>query len=424
MTVGVAIVLALVALVVGAVVGFLVAAQRSSAKLQSFAADKARAEQNGTRAAGLESKVEDFIGENTELQKKIVALTKQQEADAEKIAWASKAEEHLREAFEALASQALKSNTEQFATRAKEQVMEPLAKSLHALDDQVRQMEEKRAGAYKSLDQQLLNLKDAYDQLRDTTTGLTSALTTSSGTRGAWGEIQLRRIVEMSGMVSHVDFEEQERGDAGQPDMVVRLPNGGVLPVDAKTPMKIYLEAMEASTDSARKSKLQAHASAVKGRVRDLSGKEYWRQFEQAPDIVVMFIPNEAALAGAFEGDRDLLDYALDQRVLISSPVTLFALLKTVAFAWQQRQMTENAREIAQEARDLSKRLGVFLRHIEGTGKSLDAAVKAHNQAVGSLNSRVLPSVRRFKELGVSEADASELKKIEGQTAPPPAADQ
>ncbi len=371
---------ALIALAVGIIIGYLLAISRASSKLAELKA--------------------------------------QHKADTEKISWVEGAEKHLREAFEALASNALKGNSEDFANRTRDQLLQPLEKSLKELDGQVRNMEEKREGAYKSLDQHLGHLRDAYEKLRDTTSGLTTALTSSSTTRGQWGEVQLRRIVEMSGMTSHVDFDEQERGEAGQPDMVIHMPNEGSLPVDAKTPIKSYLEAMDATDDSTRKRKLVAHAGAVKTRIRELASKGYWKQFENAPDVVVMFVPNEASLGGAFEADRTLFEYALDQRVLIASPVTLLALLKTAAYAWQQQSMAHNAKEIAQHARELSGRLSTFITHLQKSGKGLDSAVKSYNDAVGSLQSRVLPSVRRFNELGVSD-DAPEIKQIDRQATLP-----
>ena len=410
----------LVSLLVGVIVGYLLAVSRRSSRSQSLLEETGRAKQQAERVPGLESKLEELTLANTQLQTQMASLSKQLEASGEKTQWLETAEQQLREAFEALASNALKSNSEDFTSRTRQQIVEPLQKKLDALDGQVRELEQKREGAYKSIDEHLGNLKSAYEQLRNTTSGLTTALTTSSGVRGEWGEIQMRRVVELAGMVRHVDFDEQETTDAGKPDMLVHLPNEGILPIDAKTTMKTYLEAMDAPDDRVRKVKMAAHAAAVRSRVRDLAGKEYWKQFERSPDFVVMFIPNEACFSGAFEGDRDLLDYALSQRVLITTPVTLLALLKTVAYGWQQQSMAENAREIATQARELVDRLAKFFEHLHRTGKSLNSTVDAFNASVGSLNSRVMPSARRLKDMGVGAQDIEDLSAIEKRAALPP----
>jgi DNA recombination protein RmuC len=281
--------------------------------------------------------------------------------------------------------------------------LEPLNSSLEKLDERIRELEAKREGAYKGLEEQLRQLAQTENTLQETTHTLSQALR-SSGAQGQWGEMQLRRVVELSGMVKHVDFEEQIAGQNGRPDLLVRLPNEGLLPVDAKTPMRAYLDALEADEPELRSDKLDAHCQAMKSRIRDLSRKEYWDQFDRAPEFVVMFVPNEACLSAAFRRDGSLLDYALESRVLIASPVTLMALLKAVGYGWQQVLVTENARQIAEEGRTLYKRIGVLLGHIDGLGGSIGQAVEAYNDLVGSLEYRLLPSARRFEELGVGSA--------------------
>lgn len=403
----------------GAVIGYLAALARRTAALQKLGEERARAVQQAERVPSLEAKFEELSRENTRLCARIAELDQLQEAEKEKTGWLKSAEAHLREAFEALASKALHTNAEEFASRTKEQFVVPLEKSLKDLDGHVRELERKREGAYRSLDEHVLSLKGAYEQLRNTTSDLATALTTSSGSRGQWGEVQLRRIVELAGMVPHVDFEEQERHDSGQPDMLVHLPNDVILPVDAKTTLKTYLAVMDAEDDNTRKAKLVAHANAVKTRVRELASREYWKNFEHTPDFVVMFVPNDAFLSAAFEGDRDLFEYAFDLRVLITTPVTLLALLRTVAYAWQQQRMADSAREIAGQARELSSRIGTFIEHMRKTGKGLDTAVRSYNEAVGSLESRVLPSVRRFKELGVTAEDPQTVEPVDLQARLP-----
>lgn len=403
----------ILAFVAGAVAGYLVAALRSAARIQAVAEERARAVQQAERVPVLEARIEALSRENTGLQARLAELAKEKETETDKTAWLKTAQSELRDAFQALASDALKGNSEQFAGMTREQFVQPLEKGLKALDEQVRRMEERREGAYQSLDAHLSNLKDAYERLRNTTTSLATALTTSSGARGEWGEVQMRRIVELAGMLAHVDFEEQSRTDSSQPDMTVRLPNGGVLPVDAKTTLKTYLDVMESSDTAARKSRLVAHASAVRGRIRELAGKEYWKQFDKSPDFVVMFLPHEAFLGVAIEADADILNYAFSQRVLPATPITLLALLKTVAYAWQQQQMTENAREIAVQAKELAERLSVFIAHLQKVGKNLESTVKSYNEATGSLQARVLPSVRRLKDYGASDSEVPEIEAVD-----------
>jgi DNA recombination protein RmuC len=304
-----------------------------------------------------------------------------------------------RDAFHALATEAFKDNAEMFLDRTKAE-LDPLGTSLEKLDERIRELEEKREGAYQGLQEQLRQLAQTETTLQQTTHTLSQALR-SSTTQGQWGELQLHRVVELAGMVEHVDFEEQLGGQDGRPDMLVRLPNGGILPLDAKTPMSAYLDAIESDGPEVRQQKLAAHCQAMKGRIRDLSRKQYWDQFAEAPQFVVMFVPNEACLSAAFRLDGGLLDYALEARVLIASPVTLLALLKAVGYGWQQVTVTENARQIAEEGRTLYSRIGVLLEHIGSLGTHIGRSVDAYNDLVGSLEHRLLPSARRFTDLGV-----------------------
>ena len=317
--------------------------------------------------------------------------------------------------FQALASRSLQDNTEGFLKHAREQMgrlltevrgdwgthkeelrnlVEPLGKTMGDLDRQVQQMEQKREGAYQGLHEQLRQLGP-----------LVQALRAAPDARGRWGELQLRRVVEMADLVAHVDFEEQASTTDGRPDMIVHLPNQGILPVDSKTPMLAYLEALEDGEPAHRDGKLKEHAAAIRFRIRELSQKRYWVQFDRAPEVVVMFVPNDACLSAAFEKDPDLLEYAMQQKVLPTTPVTLLALLKTVAYGWQQHKVAENAREIAEQGRELHDRLAKFVEHFQRAGSGLDNAVRAYNEAVGSLDSRLFPAARRLKEMGAASAD-------------------
>ncbi len=344
------------------------------------------------------------------LREELAGLRQARETDAEKLAWSEQAEERLREAFTALAGESLRKNADSYSARAKEDlkgVLTPFQEKLASLDGYVRELEQKREGAYESLNTQIKDLKETHRQLHESTTNLRAALKSPTA-RGRWGEIQLRRVVEMAGLERHVDFDEQATdGAEGRPDMVIRLPGGGTLPIDAKVPLSAYLSAMETEDDDQRRRHLAAHAQALKARVRELSLKAYWEQFESTPGFVVMFVPNEACLGAAFQEDAELFEYATEKKVLVCSPVNLYALLKAVAFGWQQQEMTDNAREIAAQGQDLYNRLGKFVGLYSDIGKNLERSVNAFNKATGSLDSRLVPAMRRFRELGVG-ADAIE----------------
>jgi DNA recombination protein RmuC len=338
------------------------------------------------------------------LRIQIAELRKEREADTEKLSWTESAEANMRDAFEALASKALKSNSSQLTERARGEIdslLNPLNKNLSNLESQVKDLEARREKAYGSLSQQLKQLGEMHSALQDSTTTLAQALR-SPTVRGRWGELQLRRVVELSGMAGHVDFDEQAEGEVGRPDMIVHLPNGGVLPIDSKVPLVSYLDAMESQDPEVRTAKLVQHAKAMRARVRELSLKSYWEQFEKAPDFVVMFVPNESCLGAAFEKDADLLEYAIGNRVLVSSPVNLLALLRTVAYGWQQHQVTENAVKIAREGQELHKRLATFVEYLNSLGQALKRSVDQYNSAVRSLEGRLLPVVRRFEEMGAA----------------------
>jgi DNA recombination protein RmuC len=225
--------------------------------------------------------------------------------------------------------------------------------------------------------------------------------------------MHLRRQVELCGLERHVDFSEQEGSQSSRPDMIVRLPERGIVPVDAKVPLDAFLKAMEADSEEARKTLLAQHAQAFRARMRELSQRSYWDQFETMPEVVVMFVPVEASLSAAFESDRDLFEDAFKNKVLITSPIALFALLKAIAFGWQQQQVAENAEKIAAQGKSVYERLMTFAAHFSGIGKSLEASVKKYNDAAGSMDMRVLPAVRRLKELGVGGEEIEPAHLIE-----------
>ncbi len=381
-------------------------------------------------------------GGDEALRIELAKLQSEKEAQVDKEEWIKNAEEKLREAFDSLAGKSLRHNADAFLKQVNTQMigvlnevrgdwktqksemqnlMTPVRENLDKLDGHVRSLEEKREGAYRALDQQLKGLVAAQQELQTTTVTLSQALKSSS-VRGQWGEVQLRRVVELAGMERRVAFDEQVSGDSGRPDMVVYLPGGGVLPVDAKTPMTAYLNAAEAGDDATYKNYMRAHAQAVRGRVRELGQKAYWSQFEKAPEFVVMFVPVEASVAAAFEEEPSLLDDALQSKVLIATPVTLLALLKAVAYGWQQQAMSENARHIAAEGKELYQRITPFFRHLNNLRRHIDQTVESYNQSIGSLERRILPSVQRLQALDVGDGEPDAPQTIDQRTRSLPAA--
>ena len=371
------------------------------------------------------------------LRIELAKLQSEKEAQADKEEWIGKAEEKLREAFDSLAGKSLRHNADAFLNQAQTQMtgvlnevrgdwktqksemqnlMTPVRENLDKLDGHVRSLEEKREGAYQALGQQLKDLMTVQHNLQTTTVTLSEALKSSS-VRGQWGEIQLRRVVELAGLERRVAFEEQVSGDSGgRPDMVVYLPGGGELPVDAKTPMKAYLDAAESGDDATYKNSMREHAQAVRGRVRELGQKAYWSQFEKTPEFVVMFVPVEASIAAAFEEEPSLLDDALQSKVLIVTPVTLLALLKAVAYGWQQQAVSENARQIAAVGKELYQRITPFFRHLNNLRRHIDQTVESYNQSIGSLERRILPSVNRLQELDVGDGELDAPETIDQRT--------
>lgn len=350
--------------------------------------------------------------------------------------WLATSLEQMQTTFDTLATKSLQANADEFLRRAGERVdtvvnqvrsdwsvqkaefagvVTPLRDNLSTLDHHVRELEQRREGAYHSVQEQLRQLAQIQQTLQTTTTTLAQALR-SPTVRGRWGELQLRRVVEMAGMVKHVHFVEQQSTEGGRPDLISYLPNNGVLPIDAKAPLTAYLEATEATDETIRSSKLTEHVRAIRTHIAELSKKQYWEQFPNAPDFVVMFIPNEACLNVAYEHDPDLLEHAMGQNVLIVSPITLLALLRTVAYGWQQHQMAQNAQQIAEQGKELHKRVAKFVEHFVELRTSLDRSVTVFNRAVGSFDARVIPSIRKLEELGVATTAIDSLEQIGSQT--------
>jgi DNA recombination protein RmuC len=297
------------------------------------------------------------------------------------------------------ASQALKERE-----TAIESLVQPIREALAKTEAQIQTIERDRIDAFATIKTQMEGIASGQNLLSRETRNLVTALR-RPGVRGQWGEITLRRLVELSGMTSHVDFTEQlhQITDSGavRPDMVVHMPEQRDIVVDVKTPLEAYLAAVEAQNDEERGSQLKRHAQIVGARVRELASKQYWSQFERSPDFVVLFLPGDQFLSAALQENPGLIDDSLRQNVMLATPTSLVALLKTVAYGWKQTILADNAAEIRRLGEELYKRLAVFGEHLGKLGKSLGSSVDSFNKAVGSLEQQVLPAARRFEELGL-----------------------
>ncbi|MGC8519328.1 MAG: DNA recombination protein RmuC [Steroidobacteraceae bacterium] len=368
--------------------------------------------------------------------KRTAALSAQ--LQAERSAASELSERRLRESFEALAAQALKNNSEMFLAVAREtlgreqalaqgglqaretaiaQLLEPLRAALESTEQHVQALERERREAYSALRTQIESLASGHHQLQRETRNLVTALRRPE-VRGRWGELTLRRLVELAGLSEHCDFTEQAhlQGPEGalRPDLVVHMPEARDLVIDVKTPLDAYLEALEAPTEEARQSALRRHAQQLEARIRELAAKAYWAQFEHSPQFAVLFLPGDQFLGAALAERPELIEAALAQNIIIATPSTLMALLKTVAYGWRQSALADNAALVRALAQELYRRLGSFTGHLQRLGQRLEGSVDAYNAAVGSLERQVLPQARRFAELGVpTEGPLEELAPIE-----------
>jgi len=357
-------------------------------------------------------------------------LEQERRQSEEKLKLVEQARTNLSDAFKALSSEALKSNNEEFLKLARtslesfqkgarddlgnrqkaiEQLTQPIRERLEKFDTKLNDLEKSRVGAYSELSEQVRSLvNDHIPHLRDQTSQLVKALR-QPATRGRWGEVQLRRVVEMAGMSEHCDFEEQvstttEDGRL-RPDLIVHLPGGRHIVVDAKAPVEAYLEAIEAPDDNARKQRLVAHARQVRDHIGKLGSKRYFDQFDPTPEFAVLFVPGEAFFSAALMQDPGLIEHGTDQRVIMASPTTLIALLKAVSYGWRQEALARNAQEIAQLGKELYERIGNLASHWSTVGQRLNQAVDAYDKSVGTLESRVLVSARRFQDLSIGNPE-------------------
>ncbi|MEC8332798.1 MAG: DNA recombination protein RmuC [Verrucomicrobiota bacterium] len=368
-----------------------------------------------------------------------------QKSAEEKLALLEQARDQLKDSFQALSSEALSKNNESFLNLAKStlekyqeeakgdlnkrqeainKTVEPVGDALKAFNERVDKIEQRRTQTDASIGQQLQHLAESQVQLSKTTGSLVQALRAPQ-VRGQWGEMQLRRTVEMAGMINYCDFEEQASietsdGQRQRPDMIIRLPNERVVVVDSKVPLAAYLDALQSDDPNHQKERMVAHARHIRDHIKGLSAKSYWTQFENAPEFVVLFIPNETIFSAALEQDPELIEQGVLNKVILATPTTLIALLKAIAYGWQQDAIAREAKDIAALGKELYERVSVVTGHFTKLGKSLDQSVGCYNKTVNSLESRLLVTAKKFDALDSASSEfLPEPSLIENQPSLP-----
>lgn len=428
------ILLALFAAISAAAIAWTIAAERRAADLRRSLAE------TGAALATARASLTDAQRAHAALE---ASFDAERRSAAEKLALLGQARDALKESFAAVSADLLAQNNQRFLELAKEklgefqttatgdldarrkalaELVQPLRDSLTKVDARLQDVDRERATSHAVLGEQLRSLMHAQVALQSETGRLARALR-SPNVRGQWGELQLRRVLEAAGMLegSHFEIKETVHGEEGRltPDVIVRLPGGRNVVVDAKVPLTAYLDAVECDDDSQREVKLRDHARQLKDHIVRLGNKAYWAHFQPAPDIVVMFVPGEALLSAALQHDTSLLEFSMNRGVMLASPLTLMALLRAIAYGWQQEKIARSALEISELGRQLYDRIARLAEHFEGVGKSLAKAVTSYNSAVGTLETRVLVTARRLKDKGVMTAeDLPDLETIDQAPRP------
>jgi len=382
------------------------------------------------RETNLDNTRLQMLLENEKTHRELIIVTQKQQ------------QYQLRESIQNLSSQVFKNNSESFLQLAKESLaqfhmqakgelekkeqsfdalIKPIRDTLDKTQNQIQLMENERKQSYGSLNKHLESMSMTQKELHAETRHLVQAFRRPE-VRGQWGELTLKRLVELAGMVEHCDFVEQhtvetEEGNRLRPDMIIRMPAGREIIIDCKTPLDAYLDAVEANSDVEKQQALHRHLKHVRQRIRELASKTYWQQFKRSPDFVVLFIPGDQFLTAAMDLDRKLLENALQNKIILATPSSFVALLRAVAYGWQQDNLTENAEQIRQLGEDLYSRLATFTESLSKTGKSLEQSVDNYNKSVASFTARILPSAKKFKEMGISsKKELSEISPIEKST--------